>query len=283
MKFRLIVSFIYVMGAFSYGQIVDEKDAAICLAKFKLASGENLKSKSIGDVIAGIGESFIGTDYKAFGLEREGEEKLVVDLMGLDCTTFVENALVFARIIKKDSVTIECYTRELKFIRYRNGIIDRYPSRLHYFSDWIYDNVNKHAVRDISKELGGDPIKFRVNFMSSHPTLYKHLNENPSFIPIIRLQEDSISSRIYHYIPKNKAASIESRLRDGDIIAFTTSVKGLDIGHVGLAVKGKDGRVHLLHAPQKNTKVQLTKEPLSDYILRVKDDTGIVVLRALEP
>jgi hypothetical protein len=67
------------------------------------------------------------------------------------------------------------------------------------------------------------------------------------------------------------------------MIAFTTSVKGLDVGHVGIVIKGKDGTMHLLHAPLPDTKVQITKDRLSDYILHLNKDTGIIVLRAFEP
>ena len=83
-------------------------------------------------------------------------------------------------------------------IRYRDGVIDQYPSRLHYFSDWIYDNVKKGIVEDVTEEIGGKKIKFNLNFMSTHPDSYKHLKENPDFIPIIKNQEKEISCREYY-------------------------------------------------------------------------------------
>jgi hypothetical protein len=238
MKICSFVSFILLLyQTILFCQVYNELDIKVCESKFKIAEKSNLKLKPIGEVLARIGESFTGTDYKAFALEREGEEKLVVDLTGLDCTTFIENALVFARLIKKDSSSFDSYIKELAYIRYRNGIINKYPSRLHYFSDWIYDNVKKNVVKDVTKELGGEPIKFEINFMSSHPELYKHLKGNPSFISVIKAQEEAINMRTHYYIPKNKVRTIEGELKEGDIIAFTTSVKGLDIGHAGIAVK----------------------------------------------
>ncbi|MDR3609535.1 MAG: DUF1460 domain-containing protein [Ignavibacteriaceae bacterium] len=281
MKIRLLVSILLLFQTIIFCQVYKEADVKVCESKFKIAEKENLKVKPIGEVIARIGESFTGTDYRAFALEREGEEKLVVDLTGLDCTTFIENALVFARLIKKDSTSFDSYVRELTHIRYRNGIINKYPSRLHYFTDWIYDNVKKDVVEDITKDLGGEKVKFEINFMSTHPDLYKHLKGNPLFIPIIKAQEEAINTRTYYYIPKGKVKSIEGELRDGDIIAFTTTVSGLDVSHTGIAVKGKDGRIHLLHEPQPNMRVYTTKETLSDYIINSKKHTGIIVLRAL--
>ncbi len=263
-------------------QIFSEEDVEICNAKFELAVDKNLSEKPIGDIIVEVGKSFIGTDYLAHGLEKDGDEQLVINLTGLDCTTFLENSLVFARCIKKGKTSFEDYQKELQFIRYRDGVIDEYPSRLHYFSDWIYDNVKKGIVKDVTEELGGEKIKFNLNFMSTHPDSYKHLKENPNFIPVIEKQEKEISCREYYFIPKDELASKEDSIHNGDLIAITTTVEGLDIGHIGIAVKMEDGRIHLLHAPTVNTKVHITTEPLSDYLMKYKRHSGIIVLRALE-
>ena len=266
-----------------YGQIYTQKDVEVCNSKFSLAVDKNLAEKPIGDVIAEIGKSFMGTDYEAFGIEKEGNEQLVIDLTGLDCTTFLENALVFARLIKEGRHTFNDYLAELTFLRYRDGVVDKYPSRLHYFSDWIYDNEKKGIVKDITKEIGGKPVKFDVDFMSTHPKSYLHLREDPEFIPIIKCQEKEISSHTYYYIPEDKIFSIEDKIHNGDLLAFTTSVKGLDIGHTGIAVREKDGRIHLLHAPNVGYKVQISEKPLAEYVKSFKRHTGIIVLRALEP
>jgi len=267
-------------------QIFTDKDVEICNSKFSLAV-ENPDligiEKPIGDIIVEIGKSFIGTDYEAFAIEKDGEEQLVINLTGLDCTTFLENALVFSRLIKNGKTTFEDYQSELTYIRYRNGIINRYPSRLHYFSDWIYDNVEKKIVEDITKEIGGEPINFNLNFMSTHPQFYKQLKEKPDFIPVIEKQEKEIACRSYYYIPKENVLSVEDKILNGDLIAFTTSKEGLDIGHVGIAVKMEDGRIHLLHAPVPGSKVQISENHLSGYINKLKNDTGIIVLRVLEP
>ena len=264
-------------------QIFSEKDIEIFDSKFQLAFKENLTEKPICDVIAEIGKSFIGTNYLAHSLEAEGDEQLVINLTGLDCNTFLENSLVLARCIKEGDTSFQNYQNELQFIRYRGGVIDGYPSRLHYFSDWIYDNVAKGVIEDVTKEIGGQKIKFKINFMSTHPDSYKQLEENPDFIPIIQDQEKKIGCRDYYYIPKEELKSKEEKIKNGDLLAITTTVKGLDIGHVGIAVKMEDGRIHLLHAPHENTNVQISEEPLSDYLMKYKRHSGVIVLRALEP
>lgn len=273
----VIISFSY-----SYTQVFTELDVEICNSKFQLAVEKNLSEKPIGDVIVEVAKSFIGTDYLAHGLEKDGDEQLVINLTGLDCTTFLENSLVLARCIKTSKTSFEDYLNELQLIRYRDGIIDKYPSRLHYFSDWIYDNEKKGIVEDMTKDIGGKKIKFNLNYMSTYPENYKHLIENPDFIPAIKKQEKEISCKEYYFIPKAELKSKEDQIRNGDIIAITTTVEGLDIGHTGIAIKMDDGRIHLLHAPSKNTKVQITVEPLSDYLMRYKRHSGVIVLRAIE-
>jgi len=265
-------------------QVFSESDVDICNSKFQLAVNKNLDEKPIGDVIVEIGKSFIGTDYLAHGLEKDGDEQLVINLTGLDCTTFLENSLVLARCIKTNKTTFEDYLNELKYVRYRNGVIDQYPSRLHYFSDWIYDNVKKGIIEDVTEEIGGQKIKFKLDFMSTHPESYKQLKSRQGgtdFIPIIKKQEKEISCREYYFIPKEKLKLKEDLIANGDLIAITTTVDGLDVGHVGIALKMDDGRIYLIHSPTENTKVQISEQPLSDYLMKYKRHSGVVVLRAL--
>ena len=264
-------------------QTFSEKDVEVCKSKFNLAVDKSLSEKPINEVIVEIGKSFLNTDYVAHTLEKDGDEQLVINLTGLDCTTFLETALTFARCIKKDKTSFDDYQGELTFIRYRNGNINKYPSRLHYFSDWIYNNEQKGTVKDITQEIGGTEIKFNLNFMSENPKYYTQLKNNPEFISVISKQEKEINSRQYYYIPQDDIEKVESKIQSGDLIALTTSDKGLDIAHVGIAIKMDDGRIHFLHAPLSGSKVQITESPLSDYTQKIKKHTGIIVLRVQEP
>lgn len=260
-------------------QVYTEKDVEICNSKFDLAVEKKLSEKPLNEIISEIGRSFLETEYEAFSLEQEGKEQLIIHLSGLDCTTFLENTLTLSRCMKKQKTSFEDYQNELMFIRYRHGKIDGYPSRLHYFSDWIYNNSKKGIVKDVTKEIGGKPIKFNVFYMSQNPDKYKHLTETPAFIPIIAKQERAINKREYYFIPKGKVERFESKIQNGDLIAITTNIKGLDIGHVGIAVKESDGRIHFLHAPLAGAKVQISEKPLPDYLAAVKKHTGILILR----
>jgi hypothetical protein len=281
-SYSITLLFVLLSSITIRSQIYTENDVEICSSKFQLAVDKNWENLPIGDLISEVGKSFIGTDYLAGGIEVDGDEQLVVNFNGLDCTTLLENSLAISRCIKKGKTSFEDYQHELRFIRYRGGVIDEYPSRLHYFSDWIYDNTSKGVVEDMTEEIGGKKVKFNLNFMSTHPESYKHLQENPEFIPIIEKQEKEISCRQYFYIPKDKLKSKEELINNGDLIAITTTIKGLDIGHVGIAVRSEDGRIYLLHAPTENTKVQISEQPLTDYLLKFKKHSGIIVLRVIE-
>ena len=283
-NFFLLLAFSILMFSSNlFCQIYSEKNVEIFKSKFKLAIDKNLEKETIGNVIVEIGKSFLGTEYVAHTLEKEGDEQLVINLTGLDCTTFLESTLALSLCIKKNNTIFDGFEKELTFIRYRNGKIEKYPSRLHYFSDWIFNNQQKGIIKDITKQIGGKKIKFYVNFMSENPQYYKQLKENPAFIHVIKKQEEQINKREYYYIPKSKIKLVEKNIRNGDLIAITTSDKGLDIGHVGIAVEMKDRRIHFMHAPIVGSKVQITEIPLSDYVNKIKKDTGIIVLRVQEP
>lgn len=235
------------------------------------------KDIPIGELIILIGKSFQGTPYVAHTLENDTDEKLVVNLRELDCTTFAENCLALARTIKTGDPTYKSFLVNLQQIRYRNGIRNHYPSRLHYFSDWLMNNAEKNII-DLPAVNFGEIFHNQLNFMSTHPESYQCLKENPAFVAELDKLEKDISAKKYYFIPKDKIASVESMLNEGDIAGITTNIKGLDIVHTILLTK-VNGRVHLLHASSSANKVILSDEPLNDYLAKNKIQTGLMVGR----
>lgn len=288
MRNYLLLLFLLLFSIEYWAQtIYTQKDVDVCNSKFQFSSEKNLSSLPINKIIIEIGRSFLGTDYVANSLEKEEEERLVINLTGLDCYTFLESSLVFARSIKKrktspkDRSEFEDFQKELINIRYRNGKLNKYPSRLHYFSDWIYDMNERGIGKDITKEIGGKLYIKKINFMSTHIDAYKQLKSNPKFVDEMVKIEEEISSRNYFYIPQEEISKLEEKIQSGDIIGITTNVEGLDIAHTGIAIRMDNGRIHLMHAPNEGYKVQITEKPLADYIKGNKKQTGIMVLRAL--
>ncbi len=262
--------------------LLGDDDVLLCSKKFDLAASLHLQKKPIGNVVVEMGKSFLGTDYVANALEQPGEEHLVINLRGLDCVSFYENALVFARCIKMNKVTFGAYQAELQFVRYRSGVIDGYPSRLHYSSDYFFDNEKKQVLKVVTKNIGGLRYRKTINFMSTHPESYRQLREQPAYVPVIRAQEEAINKRTLYHIPTNIVPKVVSKILDGDILAITTDIPGMDVSHTGIAL-WQNGRLHLLHAPLAGSKVQITEKPLAEYLTASPKRLGIMVARPVEP
>lgn len=255
-----------------------EKDALIfadILSQFKDESDQ-----PIATLIPEIGKYFLGNEYVAHTLEVNDEEKLIINLRELDCTTYAENLLALARTLKSENQTFQQFAAEIKKIRYRDGELDGYPSRLHYFSDWIYNNKDNQLVSTPADSFG-EPFPNKVSFMTSNPDSYRHLKENPEYISVIGQQEAVINSNSYYFIPKEKIAEYEHLLKEGDIIGLTTSINGLDVAHVGVLVE-QNGKFHLLHASQSNLKVEISDEPISSFLKPNSKNTGIMVARPVD-
>lgn len=247
----------------------------------KLARKEGWTSLPIGECMGKIALLFLDTEYVAGTLEGEGPEICRVDLTGLDCVTFFENVLCISRILKKGKISFDDFRDEIIFTRYRRGILTDYTSRLHYTSDWIYDNVKKKVVRNITKEIGGEEFPFKVSFMSKNPHYYPALKEFPELIEKMANLEKEINKRQHWYIPKRTIREAQKYIQTGDIIALATDKEALDYGHTGLAYQDERGKIRFLHASQKKKKVRLDEE-LSEYIQSVETHTGITIARPLE-
>ncbi|MCE7040053.1 N-acetylmuramoyl-L-alanine amidase-like domain-containing protein [Dyadobacter sp. CY312] len=236
-------------------------------------------SSEIGTQVLRMSESFLGTPYVAGTLEGNPVEKLVCKFDGLDCTTLVESAISLA-VAKNENPTFEGYKTELTRLRYRNGEIDGYESRLHYVLDWMYENEKRGRLENITARVGGVPFRKEINFMTNHANLYPSLAESEVWEKV-REQEKQINSREYTYIPKAGIHKTEPMLRDGDIVAFTSSVEGLDCNHMGIITK-VGSRAYLIHASSTGKKVVLTNVPLAEYVASVPKHTGMIVARLTE-
>ena len=265
---------------------VDE-DWAIFSEKVAWAASERLDTLTLGDAMARMGRSFVGTAYVPQTLEVEGPESLVINFRGLDCVTFVENVLALSRFVRQHPPAIlgdraaaeAAYASLLTEIRYRGGAIDGYPSRLHYFTDWIADNDRRGLVRDITEELGGVRDDEPIDFMTTHTEAYRQLAD-PANVALVREAETRLSEAGRYFIPQGAIAAAADRIRDGDVIAATSTVPGLDVAHTGLAL-WVDGTLRLMHAPLVGDSVQISEITLAERIRGIGGQDGIIVARPL--
>lgn len=232
-----------------------------------------------GDLIVEIGRLFIHTPYKAGTLEAKGRERLVVNWTVFDCTTFLETVLALARCISTGKISHDHLRKNLKLIRYRNGKINGYSSRLHYFTDWLRDNESRKILADLSGSLGGRPRHKKINFMTSHPELYPAL-ENKQELKKMSLVEKNLTRKVFNIIGTDKVDRIKTKVKNGDIIALAAKQEGLDVTHVGFALwQGKSLR--LLHASQKEGRVVISAKSLPVMLKQNNKTSGIIVARFL--
>ena len=241
---------------------------------------DGLLENDFGKTMVAVGKTFKEIPYVAKTLEIGETESLVINLQGLDCTTYVENVLAFSTLLRDGKADFDSFTNTLKTIRYKNGKLNGYGSRLHYFTEWIRNNQEKGLLKDITNEVGGVEIKKEINFMGTHRDLYPFLKDDSNFEKILATEKE-LAKETFCYLPQDQIEANEQLIQTGDIIALATSINGLDVTHTGIATREKDGRIHLLHASTGSMEVEVSKLPLADYLKGIKSNIGILVARPL--
>jgi len=252
------------------------------------AKAGNWKASPVGERTAAVGQALVGTRYKHFTLEIDNRiESPSVNFQGMDCWTFFEIALSFARMLNEpeSNWTPERLLHYIEMDRYRGGeCTGEYLSRLHYLEDWLYDNNRRGLVEDLTRELGGRSVPHSAREMTAGWRHYRYLAANRSLLGPLARMEANVSSRPLYEIPKDRVAGIESKLRSGDIIGIISRDRGglRSTAHVGLALRTSDGVLHFMHAssPSNYGRVVVDSQ-LSKYLSRYRSDSGILVARPL--
>jgi hypothetical protein len=252
------------------------------------AKSGNWQALPIGERTAAVGQALVGTRYKHFTLEIDNRiESPSVNFQGVDCWTFFEIALGFARMLNEpeSNWTPGRLLHYIELDRYRGGeCTGEYLSRLHYLEDWLYDNDRRGLVEDLTRSLGGSGVPHSAREMSVGWRHYRYLAANRSLLGPLGRMEANVSSRPLYQIPKSRIAGIESKLHSGDIIGIIGRDRsGLySTSHVGLALRTNDGVLHFMHAssPGNSGRVIVDTE-LSKYLYRYRSDSGILVARPL--
>lgn len=243
------------------------------------ARDEGWHERPLGDVMLVVGEELQGRPYAAGLLDASETEQLVCTLNAFDCVTFVESVLAMARGIRAQDYTFGTFQENVRETRYRGGEMDGYCSRMHYFTEWIADNEQRGIVRDVTREVGGVPLEKTLDFMSTHRSSYPRFAEDDSVYACVREMEASLRGRELYYIPQNRIRAAYDALQAGDIVAFVTDIKGLDVTHTGLIYENADGSKGVLHASTSGG-VKVSTD-LQGYVENVKRQIGIVVARPL--
>ena len=259
--------------------ICDQQDVALGKTLLREAREQGAMGQPFPRLVAAAGRRFLDAPYQAGSLEQEGPERLVVNLRAFDCVTFVENAVVLAGLMSRGVTHFTAYIEALKKIRYRRGRCNGYPSRLHYFTDWLFDGERKSLVQDMTRTLGGVPYSKAFHALTDRRSALPGLQDAASFRRM-RIMEGLCSRRPLHFIPTDDWPLAAGKIWEGDLIAVTTDEPGIDVGHVGIAVRKGDA-VHLLHASSAAGRVVVTDHTLAGYLAEKPSRTGIIVGRPI--
>jgi hypothetical protein len=247
----------------------------------QMAIAQNLHQKPIGEIVQTIAEQLEGSAYKEGLLDRSPQEQLVISLSQFDCVLLVETVLALARGVAVQDYAYATLAQNVESLRYANGELNGYCSRLHYFSGWINDNQKRGQVIEIGDRLGGIPLNKPLRFMSNNWQLYPKLLASKDNLNCIVAMEKGIDTKQIAYVPTEKIRSIYSQLQPGDIIAIATEIEGLDVTHTGLAYRHSDGSFGLIHASPVGRVV--VSADLQAYIARQPQAIGILVARPVDP
>lgn len=277
-----IFAFLLTLSVSAQGVDYTKPDSLRVVALMKKAKA--LKDKSMASYMLFFGRELRGVPYVAKTLEKNAQEKLVINLRQLDCTTYVETVLALSRSMAKGPSTFAGYCNNLRQIRYRNGVVS-YPTRQHYFTYWIQENTREKLVANIQSPnppfSGVQTVK--ADYMTTHLESYPMLKGKPQWVKQIAEMERSITGTKQRYIPKSAVSDtplLRKTIHNGDIIAIVTTKKGLEISHIGIAAWHKDG-LHMLNASSLYHKVVEDKNLLRTYLFKQTSALGIRIVRPL--
>ena len=232
-----------------------------------------------GELLLNVAQEFMGHKYTAGTLDKGDEERLIVNTEELDCTTFVETVIAIVSTIKENGGFAQ-FCDNLQMLRYHDGAIDGYASRLHYITQWADDARKKGFLSEVTQCKWSRKVALNLCYMSKNPEKYPRLKNRTALQQKIEKYEKPFRGIEVHYIPKEHLQKSRATLpiADGDIIALTTDIQGLDVLHVGFAF-WKEGKLYLLHASSGEGKVIKDNRTLFDYLKNKKRHTGARIFR----
>ena len=247
-----------------------------------LRKGAECGKNNANELVAFYAKQLLGTPYVAHTLESN-REWLTINIDELDCTTFVETLYALTRATLDMRRSWRDFACNIESIRYRNGELGDYSSRLHYVSDWIANNSHRGNIREVTAEIDGAKYEIKtINFMTANRDKYPQLADSAMFAKIKNFE---IGYRMHRY-PYLKKEWIDSKktaagLKNGDFVALISKTEGLDVSHMGIIIK-EGNSFKLLHASSKEKKVVLEKDDLKETLRRNRSCTGIRIIRIVE-
>jgi hypothetical protein len=161
-----------------------------------------------------------------------------------DCVVFTEHTLAMA--LTRDW---SGFFRLLQRIRYRDGQIG--VATRNHFSEADWNPSNRWLATDVTVDLAGDAVK-RWDAKIDRSRFLRNRYHLETKFPVEQLRDT--------YLPYEAIARAEPHIQPGDIIQLVRGVvkPGVPeseifggnawIGHLGIAARGEDGSLHLIHS-----------------------------------
>ena len=208
--------------------------------------------------ISFLSGELLGIDYRESTLigDRDTPEVFVINLEGVDCFTFID----YVEAMRLSGSPAE-FRDSLMRVRYRGGIIS-FETRNHFFTDWR--EFNADLVTDVTGEIAGAKAEKTKKILNQK-------EDGTSILPGI----EAVQREIVFIPSKALDVSVVRKLSTGDYIGVYSQAQGLDVSHVGIAIK--DGnKIWLRHASAQKEYHKVVDQDFKEYIL---NKPGIIVLR----
>lgn len=249
------------------------------------AERENWRALPLGERTVRVARELVGTPYVNYTLEVDDvTESPVVNLKAMDCWTFYENALGFARMLKYQPPPYKPahLLHMVEIERYRNGICTgNYLSRMHHLEEVFHDNQRRGYATNITSRLPrAMRLQREIREMTVQWKNYRYLSANPSLIEPMGSIEAQVSQLPVYHVPKSHARAAETYLQNGDICAITTKGPFGYTSHVGLIMR-MNNRSYFAHATSDRDKGRMTiiDRPITDYLNENPKHSGMIICR----
>ena len=249
------------------------------------AEREDWRALPLAQRIIRVAREMVGTPYLNYTLEVDDRiESPVVNLTGMDCWTYYENALAIARMLryKPGPYQPQDMLHMVELERYRNGVCTgSYLSRMHQLEEVFDNNQQRGFASNITARLPGAVRLHRdIHEMTVAWKSYRYLRSNPSLIEPMGRIEARVSLLPVMHIPKAKVRAAEAYLQDGDICAITTTDLDAYTSHVGMITR-LNGRAYFTHATSDHDKGRkiIIDRPIADYLNGSATHAGIIICR----
>ncbi len=255
------------------------------VAKAELGNWRNLP---LGERTTLVARAMIGTPYVHYSLEVDDHtESPVVNLKGMDCWTYYEDALAFARMLRYKPAPYQPVDmlQMVEIERYWNGVCTgSYLSRMHHLEAVFSDNERRGYASNITARIPGAVRLHReIREMTVQWKNYRYLRATPSLIEPMGKIEQRVSLLPVYHVPKASVRAAEKYLKNGDICAITTNEAGGYTSHVGLIMRIAN-RAYFSHATSDFDKGHMTiiDRPITDYLNGASKHAGIIICRPVD-